>query len=159
MKTNVKKGFGFGLTSGVITTLGMIVGLHAGTGSKMVVLGGIFIIAVADALSDALGTHISEEAEDQHTSKEVWEATFATFGTKLIVALTFVIPVLLFSLTTAIWVSIAWGLSLIIIFSYLISREEGLKSSFYVVLEHLLIAVFVVITTHYIGDWVHQVFK
>lgn len=158
MKHSVKKGLGFGLTSGVITTLGMIVGLHAGTGSRMVVLGGIFIIALADALSDALGTHISEESEDQHSNKEIWEATFATFGTKLIVALTFIIPVLLFSLTPAIWISIIWGLSLIIIFSYLISREEGLKSSLYVVFEHLVIAVFVIIATHYVGDWVNKVF-
>ena len=158
MNNSIKKGFGFGMTSGVITTLGMIVGLHAGTGSKMVVLGGIFIIAIADALSDALGTHVSEESEGQHSNKEIWEATFATFGTKLIVALTFVIPVLLFSLTTAIWISIIWGLSLITIFSYFISRKEGVKSSAYVVFEHLLIAVFVVIATHYAGDWVHNVF-
>ncbi|MFA5070458.1 MAG: VIT1/CCC1 transporter family protein [Patescibacteria group bacterium] len=158
MNSAIKKGFGFGLTSGVITTLGMIVGLQAGTGSKTVVLGGIFIIALADALSDALGTHISEESEDQHSNKEIWQATFATFVAKLIVALTFVAPVLLFSLTTAIWISIVWGLSLIIIFSYLISRAQGLKSAAYVVFEHLIIAVFVIIATHYIGDWVNKIF-
>ena len=35
MKASIKKGFGFGLTSGVITTLGMMVGLNASTGSKI----------------------------------------------------------------------------------------------------------------------------
>ena len=53
----LKKGLGFGLTSGVITTLGLIVGLHAGFQSKAVVIGGILTIAIADAL----GIHPSEE--------------------------------------------------------------------------------------------------
>ena len=59
MKESVKKGFGFGLTSGVITTLGMMVGLNASTGSRTAVIGGIIAIAIADAFSDAVGMHIS----------------------------------------------------------------------------------------------------
>lgn len=59
MKPTLLKGLGFGLTSGVITTLGMIVGLHAGTHSKLPVLAGMMVLAVADALSDAIGIHIS----------------------------------------------------------------------------------------------------
>ena len=34
MKHSVRTGLSFGLTSGVITTLGLMVGLHAGTHSK-----------------------------------------------------------------------------------------------------------------------------
>jgi len=71
MKVSVKKGFSFGLTSGIITTLGLMVGLNAGTHSKIVVIGGILSIAIADAFSDALGMHISEEAENQHSNKEI----------------------------------------------------------------------------------------
>ena len=62
MKIAIRKGLGFGLTSGIITTLGIIVGLDASTNSKIVVIGGILFIAVTDSLSDALGMHISEEA-------------------------------------------------------------------------------------------------
>ena len=50
MRTALKIGFSFGLTSGVITTLGLMVGLHAGTHSKSVVLGGLLTIAVADGI-------------------------------------------------------------------------------------------------------------
>ena len=153
MKLSIKKGFGFGLTSGIITTLGMIVGLHSGTHSRLVVLGGILTIAVADAFSDALGIHISEESENKHNTKEIWESTFSTFLSKLFFALTFVVPVLLFQLDTAIIVSIIWGLSLITIFSYFIAKNENAKPSS-VIFEHLLIAVLVIIATHYIGDWV-----
>ena len=153
MKHSIKKGFSFGLTSGVITTLGLMVGLHSSTHSAIVVIGGIIVIAIADALSDALGVHISEEFENQHTTKEIWAATIATFLCKFIFAMTFVIPVLLFSLSTAIVVSVIWGVSLITIFSYYMAKEQGVNP-FHVVAEHLIIAIIVIIVTHYVGDFV-----
>jgi hypothetical protein len=82
----------FGLTSGVITTLGLLVGLSAGTSSRTAVVAGILTIAVADSLSDALGIHMSEESEGVHAPREVWVATLATFGAKLVMALTFATP-------------------------------------------------------------------
>lgn len=153
MKLSIRKGFSFGLTSGIITTLGLIVGLHSGTHSKLVVLGGILIIAIADALSDAMGIHVSEEAENRHTTREIWESTFSTFLSKFVFALTFAIPILLFQLSTAIVISIAWGLSLIAIFSFYIAKKENINP-FRAVTEHLVIAILVIIITHYIGDWV-----
>jgi len=84
MKDSLRTGISFGLTSAIITTLGLMVGLHSGTGSKMVVLGGVFTIAIADAFSDALGIHISEESENVHTVGQIWGATIATFLAKLI---------------------------------------------------------------------------
>lgn len=53
MRLSIRKGFSFGLTSGVITTLGLIVGLHSSTHSDLSVIGGILSIAIADAMSDA----------------------------------------------------------------------------------------------------------
>jgi hypothetical protein len=70
MKIQVRKGVSFGLTSGVITTLGLIVGLHSGTHSKIAVISGILTIAIADAMSDALGMHISEESEQSILQKK-----------------------------------------------------------------------------------------
>jgi len=58
-----RTGLFFGATSGVITTLGLITGLNAGTRSITAVLGGILVIAVADSMSDALGIHLAEEAD------------------------------------------------------------------------------------------------
>jgi VIT1/CCC1 family predicted Fe2+/Mn2+ transporter len=153
MKHSSRKGFSFGLTSGVITTLGLIVGLHSSTHSKIVVIGGILVIAIADALSDSLGMHISEESESKHSQKEIWESTAYTFFSKLIFALTFVVPILLLQLNTAIIVSVAWGLSLITIFSAYMARQQNGKV-LSVVAEHLVIAILVIIATHYVGDWV-----
>ncbi len=53
----------FGITSGTITALGMIVGLYSATSSKLAVASGIVVMAVADGLADAMGMHAVEEAE------------------------------------------------------------------------------------------------
>jgi VIT1/CCC1 family predicted Fe2+/Mn2+ transporter len=151
LRHSIKTGLSFGSTSAVITTLGLMVGLHSGTHSKLAVLGGILTIAVADAFSDALGIHISEEAENKHTEKEIWESTIATFFFKFIFALTFAVPVFLLELTTAILVSIGWGLSLLAIISYRIAKAQKTRI-WKVIPEHLLIAVAVIIITHYVGD-------
>lgn len=153
MKLSIRKGFSFGLTSGIITTLGVIVGLHSSTHSTLVVIGGIVIIAIADALSDALGIHISEESEIKHPTKDIWESTISTFLSKFVFALTFIIPFLLFSLSAAIIASVIWGFSLITMFSLYLAKQQNLKP-YKVVLEHLVISITVVVITHYIGEWV-----
>ena len=153
MKTAIRKGIGFGLTSGIITTLGLIMGLHASTHSASVVLGGILIIAIADAMSDAFGIHISEESSKKTSKEDIKKSTISTFLTKFVIALTFIAPVLLLDLYPAIIVSIIWGLLLISIFSYYIAKIKG-KRSYKVVLEHLVVAILVVIITHYVGIFV-----
>jgi VIT1/CCC1 family predicted Fe2+/Mn2+ transporter len=153
MRDSLKKGFGFGLTSGVITTLGMIVGLHSAVPSKTVIIGGILTIAFADAFSDAMGTHISEEFEGQHSAKEVWEATLSTFLSKLLFAITFVLPVWFLPLSDAITVSIMWGLLVIAVFSYFMAKQQEVEP-YKIIIEHLFIAIIVVLLTHQIGDWI-----
>ena len=83
MKVSYKVGLSFGLTSGIITTLGLMVGLAIGTELRLVVIGGIITIAVADALSDAFGMHLSQEASHK-SHKHVWESTLATFLSKFV---------------------------------------------------------------------------
>lgn len=156
MKHSIKTGLSFGLTSGIITTLGLMVGLHAGTHSKIAVLGGILTIAIADAFSDALGIHISEESENVHCAKDIWEATIYTFLFKFIFALTFIAPVLLLNLTTAVIASVIWGISALSLLSYMIAKQENNKPG-PAVAEHLLIAFAVIIITHYAGDWIATV--
>jgi len=151
MRHSLKTGFSFGITSGIITTLGLIVGLNSGTHSKIVVISGILTIAIADAFSDALGIHVSEESEAKHTPKEIWESTIATFISKFVFALTFVIPILLLQLSTAIIVSIIWGMALLSIFNFYIAKAEKIKPS-KVILEHLFIAIVVIVVTYFVGD-------
>jgi VIT1/CCC1 family predicted Fe2+/Mn2+ transporter len=155
MRHSLKVGFSFGLTSGIITTLGLMVGLHSGTHSKLVVIGGVLTIAIADAFSDALGIHISEESENRHSTKEIWESTVWTFVSKFLFASTFAIPILLFELSTAIIVSIVWGLSLLAAFSLYLAKTQQQKP-WGVIAEHLVIALVVIVTTHYVGHWIAE---
>jgi len=153
MKNWLRTGVSFGLTSAVITTLGLMVGLHSETGSKMIVLGGVLTIAIADAFSDALGIHISEEAENVHTTREVWNATIATFMTKFFFALTFIVPVIFLSLFTAIVVSLIWGFSILVLFSYLMAKAQK-KEPWKIIGEHIFIAIIVISITHFVGHWI-----
>lgn len=138
------------MTSGVITTIGLLVGLSAGTGSKTAVVAGILTIAVADSLSDALGIHISEENEGVHSGREVWSATAATFVAKLAMAMTFLIPVFLFPLDTAVVVAIIWGAGVLAMLSFFAGRRQGVDPK-PIVLEHLAVAAFVIAASYLLG--------
>ncbi len=148
-----RTGLFFGATSGVITTLGLITGLNAGTQSLTAVLGGILVIAVADAMSDALGIHLAEESDPNTDHKHVWAATIWTFLTKFVFALSFAVPLLLLPLGPAVAASIAWGMLVIIVLSFFLARAQG-ESPWPIVLEHLGIAILVIVLSHLIGDWV-----
>lgn len=156
LNSSIKTGFSFGLTSGVITTLGLMVGLMSGTQSRLAVIGGVVTIAIADALSDSLGMHISQES-DNHTKKEVWQATLSTFVFKFLFALTFLAPVLFLELTTAVLVSIVWGMALLAILSYAIAKAEK-ENPIKIISEHLLIAMVVITATYFVGRLVGAVF-
>ncbi|OGG35133.1 hypothetical protein A2363_01385 [Candidatus Gottesmanbacteria bacterium RIFOXYB1_FULL_47_11] len=158
MKLSYKTGFSFGLTSGIITTLGLIVGLNAGTHSRTAIIGGILTIAIADAFSDALGIHISQESQNKYTERSVWESTAATFLTKLVFALSFIGPILLFDLPKAIIISVVWGFSALSLFSYLIAKQQK-GSVWKVVTEHFIIGLIVVSTTQVVGMLIKTVFN
>ena len=150
MKEAVKVGISFGVTSGVITTLGVMMGLGVGTGVRSAVIGGILTVAIADAFSDAFGIHISQESSKRNGKKSVWQATFHTFFTKLIVALTFLIPVLFFELSLAITINLIWGLFLLTAFNYLLAKVKK-ESPFEIIKEHLSIAALVIVVTYFVG--------
>jgi VIT1/CCC1 family predicted Fe2+/Mn2+ transporter len=152
-----RTGLFFGATSGVITTIGLIVGLNSGTRSITAVLGGILVIAVADAMSDALGIHLAEESDPKTTHGHVWAATITTFVTKFVFSISFAIPLLLLPLATAVIASVIWGMCVIVVLSYFLARSQG-ESPLAIIVEHVGIAVLVVVLSHFIGVWVSNTF-
>ncbi len=153
LKLSIKTGLGFGLTSGVITTLGLMIGLYSGTQSSKAVIGGILTIAVADAFSDALGIHISQESQNQYSFKQIWISTLATFLSKFLMAISFLVPIFLFQLSHAVIISAVWGLFVLTIISYLIAKQEQ-SDPIKIISEHLVIALLVILATHLLGDWI-----
>lgn len=158
MKHPFKTGISFGMTSGIITTLGLMAGLHSGSHSKIVVIGGILTIAIADAFSDALGIHISEESEAKHSNREIWQATVSTFVSKFVISLSFIVALLTLPLEAAVAANIAWGILLLIAFNIYLSYKQKTET-WKVVGEHLLIACVVIILAHYLGDWIRTTCK
>lgn len=157
MKRATFAGLSFGLTSGVITTLGLLVGLSSATHSKLAVIGGVITIAFADALSDSLGIHISEEAGNKINHNQIWHSTFAAFFSKFILGLSFVIPLILFSLEIATIIGIIYGSIILIFLSYFISKRNK-TNPFKVIAEHLSIAIFVIIASYFLGKLVGSLF-
>lgn len=155
IKQSYKKGLGFGLVSGVITTLGLLIGLYSSTESRLVVVAGILSIAIADSMSDALGNHISEEYSGKHSAKYLWDIGFSTFLSKFGFALLFLIPIYLFELERAIFVSVMLGLFLILFFSYRIAINNH-DSPFNVVLEHFSVTIIVILTTYLVGHYINM---
>ncbi|MDD3862010.1 MAG: hypothetical protein PHP74_03950, partial [Candidatus Gracilibacteria bacterium] len=84
------------------------------------------------------------------SQKAVWESTIATFLAKFFFALTFTIPVILFSLNIAMIVSIVWGLSSLCLLTYITSKEAS-ENPIKPILEHLFTAILVIIATHFTG--------
>ena len=160
VKKSYKTGISFGLVSGVLTTLGLLVGLGVGTQSREVIIGGILTIAVADALSDAFGVHLSQESSGENSKKQVWESTFSTFLSKFLLALTFLIPVLIFDTKTARIIDIVWGFVVITLISFLssiINRVEK-KELISAILEHVLLFIFTVTLSYLIGTFIDKKF-
>lgn len=157
MKKAIRIGLNFGLTSGVITTLGLMVGLNSGTHLKLAVIAGILTIAVADAFSDALGIHLSRESENNSSPKEIWAATISTFLFKLIFASSFAIPIICFDLRTAVIIGIIWGMVLIILASYFIAKGTN-QRPLNVIGEHLSISILVIIIANYLGILINKIF-
>lgn len=156
-------GISFGLTSAVITSLGMIVGLSAATSSKLAVVAGIIIIAIADGLSDAMGLHLVEESEiekgrPKHTPKEIWLTTLFAFLSVSGFSLTFVIPVLLFPLKIAIFVAVFWGILLLIVLNFYIAKHKA-EHPVKLISEHILLALFVIFISNWLGNLISKAFE
>lgn len=151
----IRSGISFGLTSGIITTLGLLVGLGAGTNSTVIVMGGVITIAIADAFSDALGVHMFEESRESSDSGSTWRATIAAFIAKFLFALSFIIPIVILPLDTAILASLVWGGSCIVVLSVYLAKQKG-TSILSSVCEHLVIAAVVVILSHYVGVLINE---
>ena len=105
-----------------------MVGLYAGTESMVAVVGGVMVIAVADAMSDALGIHVAQEADPSSTTTHVWAATFATLITKFLVASSFILPLLWLPLRAGVLVALLWGLVVMTFLSILLARSRGVRA-------------------------------
>jgi len=68
------------------------------------------------------------------------------------------IPTVTFELSTAIMVSVIWGLCMLTILNYTIAKDKP-ENTWKIIIEHLAIALIVVIVIHYAGDRITETYS
>jgi len=95
----------YGGTAAVVTSTALISGLSAADTTKPVIVSALLIAALADNLTDALSVHVFQESE-QLDQKDAFTGTLTNFATRLLLCISFVPLVVLFSLAHAATVAI-----------------------------------------------------
>lgn len=150
-------GVSFGLTSGVITTLGMIVGINVATESRLAIVTSIFTVSVVDSLSDAFGIYLSEESRLDESNKPIWIISIYTFFAKFLAIIFFALPFLLFNNNNFSMVfSVIFGLFLVLLLSFFVAKRSK-KSIFQSVFEHVGLAIVVIIASYYVGGLAERI--
>lgn len=140
----------YGGTAAIVTSVALIFGLGAATATKSAIVSGLLIVALADNLTDALSMHIYQESERRLETSEAFMQTWRNFATRLALALTFVLLVLLLPVNWALVASAAWGLSLLTLLTWALARER--RVSFAKELgKHFAAALAVILASRAIG--------
>ena len=149
--------FSFGATSAIITNLGIIAGLDTLAHPKLSIIVSILVVALADNIADSFGIHIYQESECID-NREIWFSTLSNFLTRVFVSFTFIILVAALPINLAVSCSICWGLALLAIISYAIAKERRVNP-YSEIFKHIVVAVFVIASSHLIGKYIIGKFK
>jgi VIT1/CCC1 family predicted Fe2+/Mn2+ transporter len=142
--------FSIGATAAIITSLALIFGLAHGDNTRINVIAGLLIIAIADNVADSLSIHILKESEGANR-KEIYTSTLGNFFVRFFLALTFVLIIIFLSSQAALIVSAIWGLLLLCVLSYAIAKAQNINP-IKETLWHLLIASMVIISSKLLGN-------
>jgi adenylate cyclase class IV len=143
----------FGITSGILTTLGVLVGVKSATEARLSVIASVAAIAVADSCSDAFGMYMAKVSQRGVAPREALRHALATFAGKAFLPITFVVPLLALPLNAAIAVDLAWGALALA----LLSAEQAVveqRSIARRIARNLAVAAVIVVNTWLIGSLV-----
>jgi len=108
----LNEGYAMGLISGIINTLGIIIGLYGGAASQILILIGILSVAVSDGFSHGLGMYFGKMTEA--SAKLSIKIGLSAFISTFVVGLTFVIPYILpLKLGYIVLINILYGLIIV----------------------------------------------
>jgi len=138
--------YSFGSTSAIITTMALIAGLDATQHAKTTIIGTLFIIGLADNISDTLGIHIFQESEGL-SPRAVWLSTVTNFLTRFLTVFIFIGIIYFFPISVAVPASVILGLLILSFVSYVVARRRRLNPVLSIA-EHLVIALLVVLASH-----------
>jgi predicted adenylyl cyclase CyaB len=133
----------FGITSGILTTVGLLVGVFTATADRLSVIASVVSIAVADSCSDSFATYVARASERGAPPGRALRHALGTLSGKAVMPLTFLVPLLLLPLSVAVWVDLGWGALVLA----LLSAEQAVVEQRSVaprVARNLALALFIV---------------
>ena len=149
--------YSFGVTSAIVTSLALMLGLQTLRDPKTSIIGALVIIAIADNISDSLGIHIYRESQGPETAGDTRVYTVSNFLTRLSIIALFIALVFVLPLEFAVVLSTAIGLTLLFVLSYYIaiSRKQNVPQT---IAQHLGIAVVAIVLSHFLGQAIAGIF-
>ncbi len=146
----------YGGATAIVTNMALIVGLNGVIAAKAGIIGALLVVAVADNLTDSLSIHIYQESERLAELRAV-TATLTNFATWFIVFTSFVLIVLLLPIDTAIALSLAWGLALLVALACLLAKATRASIASEIG-KHVAMAIMVIFVSRAIGIWIAAYF-
>ncbi len=147
----------FGITSGILTTLGVLVGMaYATQDSKIAVIGAIAVLAGSDSWSDAAGMYHSKLAERGTSKKDAIRFAFGTMVAKVVLPLLFCVPVAIWGVQAGGSIAVAIGAILFMVFRVenAVVMEEDIRHS---ILEGMCLMFAVLWCSLWIGKLISEV--
>ncbi|RLI38648.1 hypothetical protein DRO60_02950 [Candidatus Bathyarchaeota archaeon] len=143
-------GLFLGVMDGVIHALSTVSGLQA-IGDRTLVLIGLAVVGLADALANAVGFHVQEETEELHSRGEIWKGTFLCFTATNVAFLIMALPTLLLPPRLALAVSWILGLALLALLGLGASSGKRPPERVRVILEYVLMGAVAAALCYQVG--------
>jgi len=140
----------FGGTAAIVTSMALVAGLDATSASRATVITALLIAAVADNLTDSLSIHVYQESE-RLEPRDAFVGTLSNFAARLAGCLTFVLIVALSPPRAAFPATIAWGMALLAVLTFLVARERRVGAGAEIA-KHLGVACAVLVVSRAIAE-------
>jgi VIT1/CCC1 family predicted Fe2+/Mn2+ transporter len=142
--------YSFGATAAISTSLALIAGFDAFSGTRPGLIGALLVIGIADNISDSLGIHIYQESKCTAAKNDSASYTLTNFLTRLALTLVFIAIVYFMPTGYASPVAVLFGLALLSVLSYIIALNQK-TSPLLSILHHLGISVLVIAVSYLLG--------
>jgi hypothetical protein len=149
--------YSFGASSAIATSLAFIVSLSGSPEPRIPIIGSLLVFAIADNITDSLGIHIFQESDLKNQSV-VNASTLSNFATRLIFIFSFIAIIYFMPITLAVFTSVVWGISILVVLSYLIATEQH-SSPTRAIIQHIAVATLVVISSLLLRQWITAFFN
>jgi hypothetical protein len=149
LDSDLRQGLIFGVSSGVITTSGLLAGLVQTPVSPIILIVTIVSLAISDGISESYGLFISKKVEEpDDMGQGPVRSFFGLLFTKMAIVLSFLIP-LLFSRKIGYYKNmmwpILWGLLIITLLDYYASSLRKEKMLPYLAKHYVVLFITLVL--------------